>query len=120
MTTYTCPPWSGRMLDHILRGRFRVGLDVGIVQIDYSQARPYGAAYRYARELMAVDDYDGDCWKVSSGGQVFIELGFETMANHAMEYIVGNRLPSTDAHQVMRWIRGLPWQGDVVMLHLGW
>ncbi len=96
-----------------------MGLDVGIVQIDYSRARPYGAAYRYARELMTVDDYGGDCWKVSSGGQVFIELAFETMAAHAMEYIDSSGLTSNDAHQVMRWIRNLPWEGDVVMLHLG-
>ena len=95
-----------------------MGLDVGVVQIDYSQSRPSGAAYKYAWELMAYDD--GDCWKVSSGGQVFIELGYETMANHAMEYIEAKGLTSPEAHQVMRWVRGLPWRGGVAMLHLGW
>ena len=97
-----------------------MGLDVGVVQIDYSQARPSGAAYKYAWELMAYDDIDGDCWKVSSGGQVFIELGYDTMANHAMEYIKAKSLTSSEAHQVMRWIRGLPWRGRTIMLHLGW
>ena len=97
-----------------------MGLDVGIVQIDYSQARPSGAAYWYTWELMAFDDEDGDCWRVSSEGQVFIEMAFETMAAHAMEYIDSSGLTSTDAHQIMRWIRGLPWQVDVIMLHLGW
>ena len=96
-----------------------MGLDVGVVQIDYSQARPSGAAYRYAWELMAFDDEDGDCWRVSSEGQVFIEMAFETMAAHAMEYIDSSGLTSTDAHQIMRWIRGLPWQDEVIMLHLG-
>ena len=97
-----------------------MGLDVGVVQIDYSQSRPSGAAYKYAWELMAYDDIDGDCWKVSSGGQVFIELGYETMANHAMEFIESKGLTSPEAHQVMRWVRGLPGRGGVVMLHLGW
>ena len=97
-----------------------MALDVGVVEIDYSRARPFGAAYRYARELMTIDDRDGNCWNVSSEGQVFIELAFDTMAVHAMEYIGASRLSSTEAHQVMRWIRGLPWQGDVIMLHLGW
>ena len=32
-----------------------MALDVGVVQIDYSQARPVGAAYQYAWELMAYD-----------------------------------------------------------------
>ena len=95
-----------------------MGLDVGIVQIDYSQARPSGSACKYAWELMAYDD--DDCWKVSSGGQVIIELEFETMAKHAMEYIGSNHLSSTEAHQIIRWVRGLPWQNDVIMLHLGW
>ena len=97
-----------------------MGLDVGVVQIDYSQSMPSGAAYKYAWELMAYDDIDGDYWKVSSGGQVFIELGYSTMINHAMEYIESKSLTSSEAHQVMRWIRGLPWQDGVVMLHLGW
>ena len=97
-----------------------MGLDVGVVQIDYSQARPSGAAYKYAWELMAYDDIDDDCWKVSSGGQVFIELGYDTMASHAMEYIESKSLTLSEAHQVMRWVRGLPWRGGVVMLHLGW
>ena len=95
-----------------------MALDVGVVEIDYSRARPYGAAYKYARELTTFDD--GSCWRVSSGGQVFIELEFGTMASHAMGYIDSNRLSATDAHEVMRWVRGLPWQGEVVMLHLGW
>ena len=82
-----------------------MGLDVGVVQIDYSQARPSGAAYKYAWELMAYDDIDDDCWKVSSGGQVFIELGYDTMASHAMEYIESKSLTPSEAHQVMRWVR---------------
>lgn len=97
-----------------------MALDVGVVQIDYSRARASGAAYRYARELIAFNDGDGDCWKVSGEGQVFIELAFETMATHAMEYIGASRLSSTEAHQVMRWVRGLPWQDEMIMLHLGW
>ena len=32
-----------------------MALDVGVVQIDYSQARRVGAAYQYAWELMAYD-----------------------------------------------------------------
>ena len=97
-----------------------MGLDVGVVQIDYSQTRPFGAAYQYAWELMAYDDLGGDCWKVSVGGQVFSELAYETMANHAMGYIESKDLNSSEGHQVMRWVRGLPWRGGVVMLHLGW
>ena len=68
------------------------------------------------------------CWSWS-GGLVGGELiswvwglvsGYGAMANHAMEYIESKSLSSSEAHQVMRWVRGLPWRGEVVMLHLGW
>ena len=75
-----------------------MGLDVGVVQIDYSRARPSGAAYQYAWELMAYDDLEEDCWKVSDGGQVFIEVAYETMASHAMQYIEAKGLSSPEAH----------------------
>ena len=97
-----------------------MALDVGVVQIDCSQTQPSGAAYQYAWGLMAYDDLEGDCWKASDGGQVFIELAYETMASHAMGYIETKGLSSIEAHQVMRWVIGLPWRGNVVMLHLGW
>ena len=62
-------------------------------------------------------------WRATAGrcrmGQVFIELAYQTMASHAMEYIESKSLNSSEAHQVMRWVRGLPWLGGVVMLHLG-
>ena len=42
-----------------------------------------------------------------------------TYSERAYEYVVSERLTSAEAHQVMRWVRGLPWQGRTIMLHIG-
>ena len=96
-----------------------MSLDVGVVQIDYSEARPSGAAYKYACELMEYYDVEEDYWKVSAGWNVFIELGHDTMVNHARGYIESKDLSGTEADEVMGWVSALPWRDDLVMLHLG-
>ena len=95
-----------------------MSLDVGVIErIDY-QYRPLGAAVGYAYHLKGYDDEE--CWKVESGGQVIFEIGYEAVVIHAMDYITSRGLESAEAHQVMRWVRTLPWRADgMVMLHLG-
>ena len=94
-----------------------MGLDIGVVQIDYLR-QPRSVAYHFAWDLAR--EWDDECWQVSSGANVFIELGYEHMVERAGRYISSEGLGASDAHQVMRWVRMLPWRGDVVMLHLGW
>ena len=94
-----------------------MGLDVGVVRIDYGYT-PRGPANRFAWHLAG--EWDDDCWQVASGPNVFIEMGYEHMVERAARFISSEGLGASDAHQVMRWVRMLPWRGDVVMLHLGW
>ena len=94
-----------------------MGLDVGVVRIEYLR-QPGSAAYHFAWHLAR--EWDDECWQVSSGANVFIELGYDHVVERAARYIESKGLGASDAHQVMRWVRGLPWRGDVVMLHLGW
>ena len=94
-----------------------MSLWVGVVQIDYSKSPPSGVAYPYAQTLMEFDD--GNCWRLSSEGNVIVEFRYDAMAKHAMDYIESKELSSIEAHEVMRWVRGLPWQNGSVMLHLG-
>ena len=68
--------------------------------------------------VMAYDDLEGDCWKVSDGGQVFIEP-YE-YDGQSRDGVHSKDLNSSEGHQVMRWVRSLPWRGGVVMLHMGW
>ena len=94
-----------------------MGLDIGVVKIDYL-GQPGSAAYHFAWHLAR--EWDDECWQVSSGANVFIELGYDHMVERAVRYIASEGLGVSDAHQVMRWVRTLPWRGEVVMLHLGW
>ena len=96
-----------------------MALDVGAVTIDYSLARPSGAAYSYAHELMEFEDIVEDYWKVTSGWNVFIELKHDTMVGHAEGYVRENGLTKSEAHEVMGWVESLPWVDNRVMLHLG-
>lgn len=95
-----------------------MSLDVGVIdRIEYRH-RPRGAAVGYAYHLKGYDDEE--CWKVESGGQVIFEIAYEAAVFHAMDYIRTRGLGSAEAHQVMRWVRTLPWRNDgMVMLHLG-
>lgn len=95
-----------------------MALDIGAVTIDYSAVSPYGAASKYALELMEYEDIEEDYWKVTAGWHVFLELMHSTMVSHAMGYIQENGLTETEANEIVSWVTGLPWQGGRVMLHL--
>ena len=97
-----------------------MSLDVGVIErIDY-QYRPLGAAVGYAHHLKGYDDDERWYWKMGDGIDVILEIEYEAAVFHAMDYITERGLESAEAHQVMRWVRTLPWREDgMVMLHLG-
>ena len=94
-----------------------MSLDIGVVQIEYLR-QPREAAYKFAWHLAR--EWDERYWEVSSGPNVFIELEYEHMVERARRYIASEGLGVNEAHHIMRWVRALPWRGEVVMLHLGW
>ncbi len=94
-----------------------MGLDVGTVRINYLP-RPSGATYRFAWHL--AKERDDDAWQVFTGENVFTEFEFDHLIVRAADYIASEGLDSVAAHQVMRWVRGLPWRDGYIMLHLGW
>ena len=93
-------------------------MDVGVIERIRYLDRPRGAVVEYAYHLMEYEDEE--TWKVESGGNVIFEIEYEATVFHAMDYITEYGLASAEAHQVMRWVRTLPWREDgMVMLHLG-
>ena len=94
-----------------------MGLDIGAVNINYL-ARPSGAAYRFAWHLAG--QWDDQTWEVYSSANVFAEYEYDHLVRRAEEYISAEGLGSAEAHEVMRWVRNLPWRGSTVMLHMGW
>ena len=95
-----------------------MALDVGAVTLDYSVSPRTEIVERYARVLKGYDE--GDCWRVAANGHVFIEMDYEAMTNHAWQHIASHDFKAAEAHQIMRWVRGLPWRDGMVMLHMGW
>lgn len=95
-----------------------MAMDVGAVRIDYSVSPPTDLVERYTRELKEFDEEE--CWRVASGGHVFLDIEYDTMVRHATEYITAERLEPADTQQIMDWVEGLPWQRETVILHFGW
>ena len=94
-----------------------MGLSVGTVQIEYG-VPPDDVGYRFAWHLAEERDYE--YWQVLDEGNAFIEIEYTAMVERAAQFISSSEFGATDAHAVMRWVRGLPWRRDVVMLHLAW
>ena len=95
-----------------------MAMDVGAVTIDYSVSPPAGLVEQYARELKEYDE--GDCWRVSSDGHVFLDIERDMMVTHAETYISSKGLVPAEAQQVMDWVESLPWHRETVILHFGW
>ena len=97
-----------------------MAFDVGVVTFDYSVRPPAGPVEDFTRELKQYDE--GETWRIASHGHVFLDVEYETAVNLAMEYTSSNGLTPSEAHEVLRWIRRLPWQDnhDILTLHFGW
>lgn len=94
-----------------------MGLDVGVVKIKYTEA-PKEPARSFLIELAAGDFGVG--WGGGWDGNVFLEMYKEDLEGRAREYASQYNLSHCDAAKVLSWIRGLPWEGDDIMLHLNW
>ena len=94
-----------------------MGLDVGVVSIDYLE-QPVGTTYDFLWYLN-VNAEEGD-WITGGEGSTFIEITSDTMDDQLLRFQSENKLCQSQAEEVRRWIATLPWKGDSVMLHLGW
>ena len=94
-----------------------MGLDVGVVRIDYGYP-PSGPAYGFAWHLVQ-NSREAD-WGFSKGENVLSEYTRAGMLRQVDEYVEGKGLRPNDKALILNWVYGLPWNGDTVMLHLGW
>ena len=92
-----------------------MGLDIGVVQINYLP-RPDKPAYDFAWHLNINDD-EAD-WNGSSS--TFVEYTRETLLEQLDRYVEQSELSQSDIEGLRNWVDGLPWKGDVIMLHLAW
>ena len=94
-----------------------MGLDVGVVQIDYLD-RPEKATYDLLCHLN--DNADEAGWTASSAGNTFVEYTRDALLAQANEFASKNKLTESEREGLRSWLDGLPWKDDVVMLHLTW
>ncbi len=94
-----------------------MSMHVGTVNIEYLKY-PGDAPTKFLWHVAANPSmYD---WEVWGEGNLFLEFTYGSAVERASEYVRSEGIGSKEAHQVFRWIRGLPWRRNVVMLHLGW
>ncbi len=95
-----------------------MGLDIGVVSpIEYI-SRPRGEVYEFAQYL-TVNSEEAD-WSVWSEGNVIAEYTRGTMVRQMEEYIASENLVQDAVDRIRRWVEGLPWRGDMIMLHYNW
>ena len=94
-----------------------MGLDIGVVKLDYLE-RPENTAYDFARHLAARSDEAE--WSVFAEGNIFVELTRDTMTSLMNGYVSDKKLDQEDAETVGKWIDALPWRDHVITLHLNW
>ena len=94
-----------------------MSMHVGSVNIDYLDY-PGDAPTKFLWYVASNPSmYD---WEIWSDGNYIVEYTYERAIELSWEYVRSENIRANEAHQVFRWIRGLPWKGDVVMLHLSW
>ena len=94
-----------------------MGLDVGVVRIDYSRP-PRGPAYDFAWYLFH-NGHEAD-WGFSKCENTLSEYSRVNMLAQVDRYMEQKGLRPNDRVLILNWVHGLPWDGDTVMLHLGW
>ena len=92
-----------------------MGLDIGVVQINYLP-RPSEPAYDFAWHLNINDD-EAD-WNGSSS--TFVEYTRENLLEQLDRYVSKKELSESDKEALRGWVDDLPWRCGVIMLHLAW
>ena len=94
-----------------------MGLDVGIVDIEYMD-RPKEPALGFLAELAGEDLPEG--WSGGWEGNAFLQIYQEDLERRAKEYASAKGLSQDAADSLLSWVRGLPWEKHVIMLYLNW
>jgi hypothetical protein len=94
-----------------------MGLDVGVVKVAYLD-RPPEPIYEFLRKL-AYEAGEGS-WGGAWEGNAFVEYYRAAMLSKARGYARKQHLTKDESDKLLDWVRGLPWDGNTVMLHLNW
>ena len=92
-----------------------MSMDMAVVKRERLEY-PGHAAHGFARRLAT--QWDIDTWRVMDEGHVFIEIYRDHMIDRATQYIESENLGTSEADEILGWVRNLPWDRyTTVMLH---
>ena len=101
-----------------------MGLDVGVVTIEYSPD-PQPPVYGFLYDLLlnpytGVDEDDdddiwGDSW-TDNGVYEFERVG---LTSRAINWANDHAISESEKDDLLSWVADLPWRNDMVTLHLG-
>lgn len=100
-----------------------MGLSVGVVSIEYLD-EPGGPVDAFLKTLLLNPDYglgedDDGAWGGGWAGNSFHEFERATLTGQADAWCDNTNLDAASRAAVLAWLAALPWQGDMIMLHLG-
>ena len=103
-----------------------MSLSIGVVNIEYLPQPPQ-PMYRFMQDLMADPDVGTDMdmfddeppWEAGDGENIFYEFERGELLRRADGWAMQNNLDASDRAVLLKWIDGLPYRGDTIMLHLG-
>ena len=90
-------------------------MDVDAVEIDYLP-RPRRPAYGFLWHLN--ENADEADWGGGWGEETFVQYTRDTLLEQANEFVSRSELTESERDGLRRWLDGLPWKDDVIMLHL--
>jgi len=94
-----------------------MGIDVGVVRISYLD-RPRQPIYNF---LWWLAEHAGhDEWGGGWCDNAFLETDQTRLISKAELYARQQSMSQDQLGQLLSWVRELPWDGNVIMLHLNW
>ena len=94
-----------------------MGIHVGVVKVEYLE-RPKEPIYGFLSTLL--EGVGCEDWGGSWDGNAIREISRRRMLAKARVYARRQSLTQADYEKVVAWVKGLPWDGDTIMLHLDW
>ena len=94
-----------------------MGLDVGIVNIEYMNT-PKEPVSGFLADLAVEDLSEG--WSGGWEGNAFLQIFKEDLERKAGDYASEQGLSQDDAEKLTAWVRSIPWKRHDIMLYLNW
>ncbi len=93
-----------------------MGLDVGVVKITYIDRPSESVRDFLTSSVMQPEDEWGGTWD----GNVIFECSKRRAFARARRYARHRGLTEQAKREIEGWLRQLPWEDDMTMLHLSW